>query len=315
MSVVSNDPSWWPTINLNRRGSYFVVASSAGVMYDWALTFGQEVELVWRQRWSLMTVMYLGVRYIGILSAVLSILTKVLTISMTDEGCSIITITRHWINVVVVAMIGIIMIARLYAMYQGSRKMLIFLVVVFMAVRIVTLVMTATSMVHISEEVLVLSGTYQCIVTFEEEDVLMASMTSMLTTAWEVLILCLAVWIAIKHFRDMQRPSKGWIFGDLFTALLKSHVVYFASYVVVSCIHLIYLSPMLLEGLDSPGNRVAVGVLEIFMFIQMFVLGPRLILGVRQYNAKLVAESDAGLTMASVAFREYLHVSASSSVV
>jgi hypothetical protein len=51
------------------------------------------------------------------------------------------------------------------------------------------------------------------------------------------------------------------------------------------------------------------------MFIQMFVLGPRLILGVRQYNAKLVANSDAGTTMASVAFRDYLHASASSSVV
>ncbi|KAG1787070.1 uncharacterized protein HD556DRAFT_1411143 [Suillus plorans] len=37
--------------------------------YDWALTFGQEVELVWRQPWSLMTVMYLSVRYLGILSA------------------------------------------------------------------------------------------------------------------------------------------------------------------------------------------------------------------------------------------------------
>jgi hypothetical protein len=48
------------------------------------------------------------------------------------------------------------------------------------------------------------------------------------------------------------------------------------------------------------------------MFIQMFVLGPRLILGVRQYNARLTANSDAGTTMASVVFREYLHVSASS---
>ncbi|KAG1883297.1 hypothetical protein F4604DRAFT_1737433 [Suillus subluteus] len=34
-------------------------------MYDWALTFGQEVELIWRQRWSLMTFLYLIVRYVG----------------------------------------------------------------------------------------------------------------------------------------------------------------------------------------------------------------------------------------------------------
>jgi hypothetical protein len=45
----------------------------------------------------------------------------------------------------------VIMIARLYAMYQGSRKMLIFLIVVFMATKIITLVMTAISMTHISE--------------------------------------------------------------------------------------------------------------------------------------------------------------------
>ncbi|KAG1744051.1 uncharacterized protein EDB91DRAFT_1124335 [Suillus paluster] len=61
MTVISNDPSWWPLINANRNSSYFAVAASVGVIYDWALTFGQEVELVWRQRWSLMTIMYLSV--------------------------------------------------------------------------------------------------------------------------------------------------------------------------------------------------------------------------------------------------------------
>ncbi|KAG2032128.1 hypothetical protein BDR03DRAFT_971013 [Suillus americanus] len=36
-----------------------------------ALTFAQEVELIWRQRWSLMTFLYLGARYVGIGYAVL----------------------------------------------------------------------------------------------------------------------------------------------------------------------------------------------------------------------------------------------------
>jgi hypothetical protein len=38
----------------------------------------------------------------------------------------------------------------------------------------------------------------------------------------------------------------------------------------------------------------------------MFVLGPRLILGVREYNAKLVVDSDEGTAMATIAFREPL---------
>ncbi|KAG1744061.1 uncharacterized protein EDB91DRAFT_209560 [Suillus paluster] len=45
---------------------YFTVAASVGVIYDCALTFGQEVELFWRQRWSLMTIMYLSLRCLGI---------------------------------------------------------------------------------------------------------------------------------------------------------------------------------------------------------------------------------------------------------
>ncbi|KIK34828.1 hypothetical protein CY34DRAFT_812636, partial [Suillus luteus UH-Slu-Lm8-n1] len=45
---------------------HFAVAAGVVVVYDWVLTIGQEIELIWRQRWSLMTVLYLVIRYIGI---------------------------------------------------------------------------------------------------------------------------------------------------------------------------------------------------------------------------------------------------------
>jgi hypothetical protein len=44
------------------------------------------------------------------------------------------------------------------------------------------------------------------------------------------------------------------------------------------------------------------------------VLGPRLILGVREYHAKLVANSDTATNMTSIAFQERVHVSTSTSV-
>ena len=53
--------------------------------------------------------------------------------------------------------------------------------------------------------------------------------TWILGTAWEVVALCLAIWIAVKHFKELQRPSTGWIVGDCFTVLVKTHVFYFAS--------------------------------------------------------------------------------------
>jgi hypothetical protein len=51
------------------------------------------------------------------------------------------------------------------------------------------------------------------------------------------------------------------------------------------------------------------GVLLIAEAAQMFVLGPRLILGVREYHAQLVAKSDEGFDLASIAFRERVHIS------
>ncbi|KAG2362653.1 hypothetical protein BDR07DRAFT_1406545 [Suillus spraguei] len=56
--------------------------------------------------------------------------------------------------------LGVIMIARLHAMYQRSRKMLIFLVVVFLAIRIASVVMVAIFMIQDSVEEFILSGTY-----------------------------------------------------------------------------------------------------------------------------------------------------------
>jgi hypothetical protein len=69
-----------------------------------------------------------------------------------------------------------------------------------------------------------------CDFGYEGDDRLLASMTWTLNTVWEVLALCLSVWIAVKHFRDLQRlgPLTGSFLGNLFRVLIKSHVLYFA---------------------------------------------------------------------------------------
>jgi len=54
------------------------------------------------------------------------------------------------------------------------------------------------------------------------------TITWILAIGWEILLLCLAVWIAVKHMREMRQHSPGGIIGDCFTALMKTHVSYFA---------------------------------------------------------------------------------------
>jgi hypothetical protein len=45
--------------------------------------------------------------------------------------------------------------------------------------------------------------------------------------AWQILALCLAVRVAVKHFRELQATSIGWTVTDCFTILIRAHVFYF----------------------------------------------------------------------------------------
>ncbi|KAG1794877.1 uncharacterized protein HD556DRAFT_1442663 [Suillus plorans] len=329
MTVISNDPSWLPLIDLSFFYSYWIVAAGIVVVYDWVLTLGQEIELIWTQHWSFMTVLYLvvhtlcwdtifcdsGNQYVGPVDRCrVSVILPLDLARHNDSIGNIIIYAVNGTNVVVTAMLGAIMLARLYAMYQRSGRMLIFLVVIFLAVNTAcgVIVIIAYKYYIGGAEELILSGIHMCA---DGSDEVLTSMIWMLNTIWEILALCLSVWIAAKHFRDLRRlnPLTGSTMGDCFRVLTESHVLYFASFAGVSCLQLIDTSPEL-ENLNYIGVEILFGAMNILLSVQMFLLGPRLILSVRQFNAKLVAESDAETSMNSIVFQEHVHVPTSSTV-
>jgi hypothetical protein len=62
------------------------------------------------------------------------------------------------------------------------------------------------------------------------------------------------------------------------------------------------------------GLEILNGLLQVLIIVQMFILGPRLILSVREYHAKLVAGSNADTSMNSIVFQEHVHISTSGTV-
>lgn len=211
-------------------------------------------------------------------------------------------------------MLGVIIITRLHAMYQQSRRMLIFLVVVFLVVTVCcgSLLGKATSQV-LGEE-LVLSGTYEC--TYRDSGTGVQLLTSeiwILVTVWELLTLCLAVWIVIKHFRGLRRPATECSIRDCFTILIQTHVFYFVAFAAVSCLDLGLLSPIL--DSYSIGAQVYLGLLQIFISVEMFVLGPRLVLGIRgYYHAELVADTGEIADIVTPVFQEHASILTGSDV-
>ncbi|KAG2133228.1 uncharacterized protein EDB93DRAFT_1107608, partial [Suillus bovinus] len=110
---------------------------------------------------------------------------------------------------------------------------------------------------------------------------------------------------AVKHFRELRRHSAGGIIGDCFTVLCKTHMVTLQGF---SCFQLILFSPTVAADAFSLDTQIYIGFSQIFDIMQLSVLGPRLILSVREYHAKLVADSDTATAMSSMAFQEHVHM-------
>ncbi|KIK45703.1 hypothetical protein CY34DRAFT_801328 [Suillus luteus UH-Slu-Lm8-n1] len=237
-----------------------------------------------------------------------------MTATLHCSRCWIIFVVWNSTGVVVFAMLWVIISARLHAMYQRSRWILIFLIVAFLADSIFNGIATVIKTIQASGEEYILSGTYQCAIQMDNIP-FWNYLPWILGTVWEVLALCLAAWIAIKHFRELRQHSSGGLVGDCFTVLMKTHMLYFASFVIVSCLQLIFtVSPTLSSDQSPLATLVYYGVLQISLAVQAYVLGPRLILGVREYHAKLVAGSDTATDMTSIAFQGRVHVSTGSDV-
>ncbi|KAG1887792.1 hypothetical protein F4604DRAFT_1178742 [Suillus subluteus] len=181
----------------------------------------------------------------------------------------------------------VIIITRLHVMYQQSRKILVFLIVIFLVVTGTCGVIAAIGSKYTVGQELILSGSHQCSYTYEGVSGLLDALA----------------WIAIQHFRALRHSSTGWSIRDSLTVMIQTHMVYFASFVAVSCFQLGYLSPGIMYS-SSVGSYVYAGMLEFVSITQMFVLGPRLILSVRDFNSKLVTDSDAGTDMPSMVFQE-----------
>ncbi|KIK45035.1 hypothetical protein CY34DRAFT_10624 [Suillus luteus UH-Slu-Lm8-n1] len=198
----------------------------------------------------------------------------------------------------------VVMIARLHAMYLGSNRILMVLVAIFVPVVVTCGVMVAIAASHTPGEEYILSGTYQCTYVWEGNARTIDSMAWALYTIWEALALCFALRIAVKHFCGLQRPSHIWAIEDLIMVLMKTHTAYFVSFTTVSCVQLVYDS----SAIDTSSMGYIFAVLEFFWSLQLFVSGPRLILSVREYNAKFAANSNAEAGTSAIVFQEHGHI-------
>ncbi|KAG1810003.1 uncharacterized protein HD556DRAFT_19901 [Suillus plorans] len=98
--------------------------------------------------------------------------------------------------------------------------------------------------------------------------------------------------------------STGSNMGDCFAVLMKTHMLYFASFVAGSCFHL---------GNFAPKRNCSLWeirfILAFLGLVQLFALGPRLILSVRELNVQHLDDYDEGGMSSTIEFQMHVGMS------
>lgn len=231
-------PILWTTITIK----FLEVVPSAIMLYDYVLTLEEEVDCIWSRRMSVASAIYLITRYIGTALILFSTAIYIVDKSSTSSGQffpAFLPVLESWFSCVLIWLVQIILQMRLYALYHGSKKILLAGLLGFVAEIVVTIIcMVQITNFEVSKVINVTNHimAYPTVATN-------IYINYAAVAAYECLLFALAVYAAIRRYKEEHAPLPVNLnkMKDLRTILIGGNVVYFLgtllyfiAYVVVS---------------------------------------------------------------------------------
>ncbi|TDL18904.1 hypothetical protein BD410DRAFT_830633 [Rickenella mellea] len=220
------------TISLQhlRVVNYVNVTTVVLVAYDYFLTFGDEVRLIWGTKWGFGKICYFLARYTVCIDVPLNILLYLVP-NLNPAFCAPINKVASWICYIGILASEIILMMRVYAMYGGSRKMTIFLVVLCSALNIPNIILLETtlkSLVFLSPPPF--PAIAPC-VTAKSNRIFFIDLFLLMFS--ELVVLILTVWRGVYQWREHQSP--------LIKTLVKDGIFYFLCLFTISSANAVVL--------------------------------------------------------------------------
>lgn len=269
---------------------YTYAAIGTLVVYDWLLLLEQEVDLVWKRRWTLVKFMYLALRILGIFYGITNVFYYAPR-HVPNWTC----VAFLWIVPVSEALgfftLQIVMILRLYAMSGRSRKLLSALLFGFVIVQGIVFANTIRNAIVIGDTEVdqapegfpgVCSAQYGVFIL----PLLDGQYISLLI--FEVLMLAISLFFFAVHLRQSRGQRGAWSTRNIVVLLVRDNVFYF----VITAATYASESFSSLELGWTPIHRIGYDVLNaVLSGIVICILGPHLILSVLRHHAKRVEGS------------------------
>ncbi|KAH7928966.1 hypothetical protein BV22DRAFT_157759 [Leucogyrophana mollusca] len=275
--------------------NYVYMASAAVVMYDQVLNFSQEVDLIWGRHWTFMTGLYFAARYCGSVS-LFGTTALGLRLTWTRKVLESAYIASQWLSGVFGVAMQAILLVRVYALYNRSKKLLAFLLACFCCEVIVVLVTYGMLFNFSFMGRYVLAIGPNSIGSVAEEDELdpavlepLGVVNVLMQLTLDVILLAFALFAAVNHASEARKLHGGWSINPLVKSLVADQLIYFIGNVIWQATALSLLVP----------NSIAAG--SVFMagmndFFGAFAVlaGPHMVISLRAKEIKTVKDTSHG---------------------
>ncbi|KAH7907741.1 hypothetical protein BJ138DRAFT_445012 [Hygrophoropsis aurantiaca] len=226
-----------PLFQMLQKMNYLSAAGGALVVYDQVLTFSQEVNLIWNRQWSFITALYLIARYFGSLFVIANAALNV-SINWTYSVNVNMYLVLNWAeNIFIVAMQAILVI-RVYALFNRSKKVLVFLATTYVLQATATIVITGliANKRVLDEYYLSIGSPVGSVVQPVSVDnnsptssflITLTRDSTILPIVFDTILMLFALWAFVKHALEAKTSNGGWRINVLVSILVADHLLYF----------------------------------------------------------------------------------------
>ncbi|KAN0082464.1 hypothetical protein V8E55_008259 [Tylopilus felleus] len=226
------------TLQLLQWSGYLSAAVMTAVIYDYVLVFPREVNYVWLRSWTVVSTLFVVVRYIGLSLVIILALGIPPFVSGTVKVSTALYLVAVWEGPIFFAAVDLIMILRVYAMWNQSKKILYFLLFIYVPHVITSFVLTGifddpntyTPSTTIQVPSLNLSV---CLLITNDATTEQAvhSAIAIPQLLFSITLLILAIIQTWRQSVDMYKATKQWKPNKYMQHLMKDGMLYFFVYV------------------------------------------------------------------------------------
>ncbi|KZV97790.1 hypothetical protein EXIGLDRAFT_729889 [Exidia glandulosa HHB12029] len=228
---------------------YLQVACTAWFLYDWALTIEDEIDYIWRRRWTFTKVLYILIRLTTLVLLGAETAQYVFLENLSKSQCDIFSWALAIATAVVIVEVDIVLQLRVYVMYQRSRRILwtnAALCVLNVACAAIILVFFFSETQFVAVPPWIQGSCYDV-----RSEALGAVWVAPL--CYELYLTLLTVHKLVRDYRLFGRMEEQ---SSLLSVLVRDSVVYFILLVVVVALNVVFWAGTRITPGDSAVNLI-----------------------------------------------------------